>query len=242
MGWRYLLFTMGTVALVAFLARFLLFRLHESPKYLVGKGRYQEAVDTLNAVAKYNGTTQPVTVEGFHRIETEFGNSTNGREEITRKTSLRRTMANFCVEGGWKHVKALFLTKKQALSMTLIILIWGMVGLGSPLYSNFLPEYLALHGAESGSNSNNITYQNNLIVVACSIPGTILGGWLIAFPTIGRRGTLGISLILTAVFLFAFTTARTPGGHFSLQLRREFCAVHVRLLWLLWHPFVYHCS
>lgn len=209
MGWRYLLFTMGAVTLVAFLARFLFFRLHESPKYLIGKGRYQEAVDTLNAVAKYNGTTQPITVEDFLRIEREFANPIDGREAVVRKTALQRTLANFTRDGGWKHVKALFSTRKQAFNMILIILIWGIVGLGSPLYSNFLPQYLALHGAQSGSTSINITYRNNLIVVACSIPGTILSGWLITLPVIGRRGTLGLAFIVSAVFLFAFTSART---------------------------------
>jgi MFS family permease len=212
MGWRYLLYTNGAITLVAFFARFFFFHLHESPKYLIGKGRYQEAVNTLNAVAKYNGTTQPVTVEDFERIERELGSPTDDHEGLKRKTAFQRMIANFTTEGGIKHVKALFSSKKQAFSMTLIILIWGMIGLGSPLYSNFLPQYLANHGAQSGSDSINITYRNNLIIVACSVPGTILGGWLITLPVIGRRGTLGLSLILTAVFLFAFTTARSQAS------------------------------
>lgn len=87
----------------------------------------------------------------------------------------------------------------------------GMIGLGSPLYSNFLPELLAAKGAETGSTSVAITYRNNLIIIICSIPGTLIGGWLINLRYIGRKGTLGGSLILSAVFLFAFTTARTPG-------------------------------
>lgn len=69
-----------------------------------------------------------------------------------------------------------------------------------------------MHGASTGSDSINITYRNNFIIIACSIPGTILAGWIIGLRYIGRRGTLGLSLILTAVFLFAFTTARTQAS------------------------------
>jgi MFS family permease len=89
-----------------------------------------------------------------------------------------------------------------------------------PLYANFLPEYLALHGAQAGDGSINVTYQNNLIIIACSIPGTIVAGWLIGLPYVGRRGILGLGLILTSVFQFAFTAARTQA-----QILGFICAV-----------------
>jgi len=207
MGWRYLMFTVGALTLACFFARFLLFRLQESPRFLIGQGRYQEAVDVLNSVAKYNGTTQPLTVEDLLQVEREFSESL-GTPPVSRKSAVKRVFAQFR-PGGLKHVRALFSTKKMAYSTSLIILVWGMIGLASPLYNNFLPEYLAAHGAQSGSDSINITYRNNLIIIACSFPGTLIAGWLIGLPYIGRRGTLGISLIVTSVFLFAFTSART---------------------------------
>ncbi|KAJ9620738.1 uncharacterized protein PV06_03357 [Exophiala oligosperma] len=207
MGWRYLMYSMGAITLAAFFARFLLFKLRESPRYLIGQGRYQEAIEVLNDVAKYNGTTQPLTVEDLVQVERDFAES-HGIAPVNKKTAMKRTLAQFR-PGGLKHVRALFSTRKLAFSTSLIILVWGMIGLASPLYSNFLPEYLAAHGAQSGSSSINITYRNNFIIIACSIPGTLLAGWLIGLPYIGRRGTLGLSLILTSVFLFAFTAART---------------------------------
>lgn len=207
MGWRYLLFSMGAITLVAFFARFLFFRLRESPRYLAGQGRYQEAIDVLNDVAKYNGTTQPLTVEDLVAVEREFAES-HGIAPVSKKTAVKRVFAQFR-PGGFKHVRALFHSKKLAYSTSLIILTWGMIGLASPLYSNFLPEYLSLHGAQSGDGSVDTTYRNNLIIIACSVPGTLLGGWLINLKYIGRRGTLGYSLIISSVFLFAFTAART---------------------------------
>lgn len=168
------MFTMGALTLLAFFLRFFLFHLHESPKYLIGQGRYEEAVAVLNAVAAYNGKTQPVTIEDLLQIERNFQES-HGRLPINRKPAVKRALVQFR-PGGFKHVRALFTTKKDAWSMTLIILIWGMIGMASPLYSNFLSEYLAIHGAQSGSGSINTTYRNNLIIIACSIPGTLMAG------------------------------------------------------------------
>ncbi|KAK5735813.1 hypothetical protein LTR17_007823 [Elasticomyces elasticus] len=207
MGWRYLMFTMGALTLLGFGLRFFLFHLHESPKYLCGQGRYEETVEVLNAVAKYNGKTQPVTVEDFLQIERDFEQS-HGVAPITKGIAVKRVFSQL-KPGGFKHFRALFASKKLAFSMTLILLIWGMIGLASPLYANFLPEYLALHGAAAGNGSIYTTYRNNLIIIACSVPGTIVAGWLIGLPYVGRRGILGLSLIFTSVFQFAFTAART---------------------------------
>jgi len=199
---------MGAFTFVLWAGRFFLFRLHESPKYLIGQGRYAEAVEVLDSVAKYNGTTQPLTVAALEQVERDHA-EIHGREiaPVDRKTAFKRTFAKF-KPGGFPHVRALFGTKKLAFSFSLICLIWGMIGLASPLYSNFLPEYLAVRGAQTGDSSIYITYRNNMIIICCSIPGTLIGGWLINIRYLGRKGTLGGALILSAVFLFAFTAAR----------------------------------
>ena len=215
MGWRYLMYTMGVFTFVLWGGRFLFFHLHESPKYLIGQGRYAEAVEVLNAVAKYNGTTQPLTVHSLEQVERDHTNG-HGLGPVNRKTAIKRSLAAF-KPGGFRHVRALFATAKLAYSFTLILLIWGMIGLASPLYSNFLPEYLAAHGAKTGDDSINTTYRNNFIIIVCSLPGTLIGGWLIGLRYVGRRGTLGASLVLTSVFLFAFTTARTAAQNLAFN-------------------------
>lgn len=208
MGWRY---TMGGFTLALWAGRFFLFHLHESPKYLIGQGRYVEAIEVLDAVAKYNGCTQPLTIEPLKQVERdhiEHHGDHHPVAPVNRKAAINHTLAAF-KPGGLQHVRALFFTTKLAYSFTLILLIWGMVGLASPLYSNFLPEYLTEHGAKTGDDSINTTYRNNFIIIVCSLRGTLIGGWLIGIRYVGRRGTLGASLILTSVFLFAFMTART---------------------------------
>jgi hypothetical protein len=201
------MYTMGALTTLLWAGRFFLFRLHESPKYLVGQGRYIEAVEVLNCIAKYNGTTQPLTVNDLEQVERDYSQH-HEIAPVNRKTAIKRAFTDQLKPNGFPHVRALFATKKLAFSFSLIVLIWGMIGLASPLYSNFLPEYLAKKGAETGSTSVAITYRNNLIIIVCSIPGTLIGGWLIGLKHVGRKGTLGGSLILAAVFLFAFTAAR----------------------------------
>lgn len=53
-GWRYALFTLGALSVLAFVARFGLFTFHESPKFLVSKGRDEEAVQVVKAVRAFN--------------------------------------------------------------------------------------------------------------------------------------------------------------------------------------------
>jgi MFS family permease len=57
MGWRYFMIAMGGIAMAMFFIRFVLFTIYESPKYLMGKGRDEEAVKVVHEVARRNGKT-----------------------------------------------------------------------------------------------------------------------------------------------------------------------------------------
>ncbi|KAG7444386.1 MFS general substrate transporter [Guyanagaster necrorhizus] len=54
-GWKYLLIALGLITLSMFFARMVFFRLHESPRFLVHAGRHQEAVESLQMIARFNG-------------------------------------------------------------------------------------------------------------------------------------------------------------------------------------------
>ena len=167
-------------------------------------------------MAKYNGCTQPLTVEALEQVERNHVESHGVRHAANRKAAIKRSLGAF-KPSGFPHIRALFSTAKLAYSFALLTLIWGMIGLASPLYNNFLPEYLAQHGAEVGDDTINITYRNNFIIIVCSLPGTLMGGWLIGVRYFGRKGTLGVSLVLTGVFLYAFTTSRTAGQNLAFN-------------------------
>jgi MFS family permease len=57
MGWRYFVITMGCISMLEFFVRFVFFTVHESPKYLMGKGRDEDAVRVVHDVARRNGKT-----------------------------------------------------------------------------------------------------------------------------------------------------------------------------------------
>ncbi|KAF5692261.1 membrane transporter [Fusarium denticulatum] len=72
LGWRYTFWTFGGLTLLLFLIR-LTFRVPETPKFLLGKGRDAEAVVVIQEIARRNGGTTWLTLEHFENIDRELG-------------------------------------------------------------------------------------------------------------------------------------------------------------------------
>ncbi|KAH8114831.1 MFS general substrate transporter [Phellopilus nigrolimitatus] len=211
-GWRYLLFTLGGLMLVMWCVRVFAFRLFESPRYLVARGKDEEAVEVLHAIARINGAPCSITVEHLRQAKASAV-AYSKLSEIKKRNGKGVTgAAEKSIRETWLHIKALFATPRMAWSTSLLVLLWGLIGLASTLYNSFLPFLLASKGAVFGDGSVNITYRNTLILSLTGIPGALLAGWAVELPFIGRRGTLMISCCATAIFLFATTTARTSNA------------------------------
>lgn len=70
MGWRYMVLVIGAITLTVFFSRYLIFPFYESPKFLLSKGREQEAIDILHKIAKFNGAEPPtLTTDNFREAE-----------------------------------------------------------------------------------------------------------------------------------------------------------------------------
>ncbi|KAH9891836.1 MFS general substrate transporter [Cubamyces lactineus] len=218
-GWRYFLYAMGGLMLLLSALRFFVFDMYESPKYLMGRGRDADAVAVVHRVASYNGVRSGLTVEMLRDVERRFGGGVMGvdgagSEEGEEETRAMDTSAWAAVVRkvrvfSGSHVKGLFATKKLAYSTTLLIIVWAFIGLAFPLYNGFVTYFLATRGADFGDGSVYITYRNQVILSVIGVPGALLAGWMVEMPYLGRKGTLAISTIITGVFLFASTTART---------------------------------
>lgn len=123
MGWRYFVIAMGGLALMSFAIRFLAFTIYESPKYLMGKGKDEDAVRVVHEVARRNGKTVNLTIDDLKACEPEgYVPATNAGAAVRRKLET----INF------KHVSELFRTGRMAWSTSLIIAIWALIGLGYP--------------------------------------------------------------------------------------------------------------
>jgi MFS family permease len=203
MGWRYFMITMGGTALIMFLLRFVAFTVFESPKFLMGKGKDEEAVRVVHEVARRNGKTSNLTLEDLKVCENLQAAGSPVQQQTTATAAIKRNLQKVDAS----HIKALFATKKLAISTTLITIIWAFIGLGFPLYNAFLPYIQSTRGAEFGDGSTYLTYRNSLIIAVLGVPGCLLGGLLVETPKVGRKGTLALSTILTGVFLFCSTTA-----------------------------------
>ncbi|CAJ0547231.1 Ff.00g018580.m01.CDS01 [Fusarium sp. VM40] len=213
MGWRYFTLTVGGLTLLMFLSRFLLFKIYESPKYLMSKGRDEEAVQVVHTVAKKNGKTSNLTLEDLKACEPEG---------YVAETDTSAALKRYLEKVDLSHIKALFVTKKLGLSTGLIMAVWALIGLGYPLYNAFIPFIQATKGADFGDGSTYLTYRNSLIIAVLGVPGALLGGWLVELPRLGRKGTLSASTVLTGVFLYCSTTATTSDALLGWQCAFNF--------------------
>ena len=224
MGWRYTFYTLGALTFFMFVCRFFVFRLPESPKYYLSKGRDAEAVAVIKEIARRNGT--PL---GDDIISVEIFRSAAGQEadmdarEVEEEPQGLKGLASLPARflGNFKgvsftpdlsHVKPLFYGWKMGLTTTILWALWALIGLAYPLYNAFLPIYLAQAQGVQGSSSVDVTYRNYAIISVCGVPGSIIAAWMVELPKSGRRGALGIGTLLTGVFLFLFTTAKTDAA------------------------------
>ncbi|GJE88233.1 MFS general substrate transporter [Phanerochaete sordida] len=71
-GWRYALYTLGGLSVMAFFARFFLFTFYESPKFLISKGRDAEACEVIRCVAQVNGRESSIDEGELEEIDRRF--------------------------------------------------------------------------------------------------------------------------------------------------------------------------
>ncbi|TXT07439.1 hypothetical protein VHUM_03159 [Vanrija humicola] len=212
-GWRYFVIAMGGITLLMFVTRFLFFTIYESPKYLMGKGKDEEAVQIVHEVARRNGKTSNLTLDDLKACEPP-----NYVAPTSAADTLKRELQNVNLD----HVKEVFKTKKLAYSTTLIILVWALIGLGYPLYNAFLPSIMSSKSFSGEQVSVARTYRDTLIIATMGVPGALVGALFSEIPGIGRKGILSASCILTGVFLYVSTVANSSNAFLGYNCAYNF--------------------
>lgn len=207
-GWRYFLFTLGGLTLVMFSARFL-FPLYESPTFYLARGKDERVIETLDHIARINKKQQPLSLDQLRAVD-DLNLDDDKQAAQTGNEILKSRLLKYNLS----HVRQCFGSKRLALSLSLVILSWALIGLAFPLYNAFLPSYLELRGTANKPLSVGTTYRNTLIVAVMGIPGSIIAGVLVELR-IGRKGTLFGSLLLTGIVLFGSTTAKSPNSYLA---------------------------
>ncbi|KAL2824286.1 Clavaminate synthase-like protein [Aspergillus cavernicola] len=204
MGWRYTLITLGAISLVFTFIRIFIFKMPETPRYLLSQGKDQAAVDAVNFVARQNGKPEPLTLSMLQAIDVRLGiNPIHEEAGLSTREIIKENMKDF----RGSHYQALFATRKLTLHTVLIWVIWLTIGIAYPLYFNFLPSYLATRFTEN--SSLDLTYRNYCIQSAVGVVGPLSAAALVN-TFFGRRWMMGISSIVTGVFLFAYVGVKTP--------------------------------
>ncbi|KAF9480379.1 MFS general substrate transporter [Pholiota conissans] len=225
-GWRYFLFIMGALMLLLWAIRFFAFEMHESPKYLLGKGKEAQAVEVVKRVARVNGKTCSLVLEDLlsrgvakegreGKVEAFVGDAEKVVEVVEKAVKEGKAGGGGgSVMAGldFTHVKALFATKEEARSTCLLVALWALIGLAFPLYNSFVTYFLSTRGVQFGDGSTYTTYRNQVILSTLGVPGSIISGYMVELPVLGRRGTLAIFTALTGVFILGSTTARTSNA------------------------------
>ncbi|KAG5948646.1 hypothetical protein E4U53_006221 [Claviceps sorghi] len=232
-GWRYFIVSIGLVTFALFVVRFFIFRLFESPKFLLNQGRQHEAVAVVHGIAYKNGAKTWLTSDILDQVAAGEAGPSQSRLSSpllpvkSGPSAIKEKLKSFSGE----RLRPLFRNKTLGMATGLIWFSWASIGMGYPLFNAFLPQYLS-HGRGQGADNgkanppseaspiSNETYRNYAITSIVGVPGSLLAAYLVDSPSpfLGRRGTLAGSTLVSAVFLFLFVfLGTTPNAQLAFS-------------------------
>ncbi|KAK3325896.1 major facilitator superfamily domain-containing protein [Apodospora peruviana] len=230
-GWRLFVFWIGIITFVMFVVRFFIFHLFESPKYLLSRGRQAEAVAVVHGIANRNNRKTWLTEEILDAVVEGGG---PGLRRSLSTTNLLKTKLTSLSHVG-ERLRPLFDNRKLGIATVLVWFSWATIGMGYPLFNAFLPQYLSHGGGDTSaatSDANALssditseTYRNYAITSIVGVPGSLIAAYTVDMksPFLGRRGTLAISTLLSAIFLFFFVKfGKTPSSQLAFSCIEAF--------------------
>lgn len=222
MGWRYFLFTTGAISLLVFFLRFFVFTFKETPKFLIYRGRDDEAIATMQHIAKDKKKPCSITKELFESVErdheTELGNTSS---QPILPTSPNQKKGSLLQKLGteFARYKMLFSSFGMARLTILVWLTYAMDFSGFTVSGFYLPRILAIKNG-AASVSLKFTYAAYIYTYAPGILGVLLGAYMYQVPAFGRKWTMVLSsgLMGMSIFLLAkVNSVATREGLFTLE-------------------------
>ncbi|GAA5939243.1 hypothetical protein JCM3775_007166 [Rhodotorula graminis] len=225
MGWRYAVIVCGCMTLGIFILRFVVFTFYESPKFLLAKGRDDEAIDVLYKIAKFNKQPQPqLTIDDFRLLDKEVAERESitsdepileGTRPLTTGQLMRQRLKQFA--GQFKHLKGLLATKRMIwLSLTLWVAYMALF-FSFSIAGGYLPLILRAKGIDTSAGLDE-TYRNYVIVYLPGVTATILGAFLMEIKWLGRKYAMAFAAALMGTSLFLFATVSSFTAYTGLNL------------------------
>jgi hypothetical protein len=206
---RYLVIVLGCMTLAIFFLRYFVFTFYESPKFLLSKGKEQEAIDVLHKIAKFNRAPPPVlTIEHFAEIDQAQSQSTTATPTGQLSTAQTTKKVARDVVRSLSHLKALFTNKLQAVIFVLLAIAYivsahqhieryaeGCQGdyWSFNLAGSFLPIVLLRNNVSSGQGTVTDTYRQYVYIYLPGILGAVLALLSVQLPLVGRKWSLVFS-------------------------------------------------
>ncbi|KAL8278210.1 hypothetical protein RQP46_009383 [Phenoliferia psychrophenolica] len=184
----------------------------ESPKFLVSIGRDRDAVEVVHRIAKANGTVSTLTVEDLHEAAKPYFREAGDGDQAVTKFSTWGLVKNSLSDMDGEHLKGLFATPRLAYSTSLIIFIYGALGLAYPLFNAFLGSYLTARNAQNGDTSIDATYSAYTYQASCGVIGSFLAAGLVQWSRGGRKFAMAFFTVISGLFLFGLTAVKTSRG------------------------------
>jgi hypothetical protein len=220
MGWRYNVIVLGCMTLAIFFLRYFVFKFHESPKFLLSRGREAEAIEVLHKIAKFNRAPPPtLTLEMFAAIDAadpDFVAATASTPaNLTRSQKNKAVLSNVGKE--LARLKGVFTNK---LSCFIFVLL-GIAYMGDywsfNLAGAFLPIILYRNNVSEGRGTVSDTYQQYIIIYAPGIIGAVMALFSVQLPLLGRKWSLVFSAICQGLAMAMYTQVKTTAGYVGLN-------------------------
>jgi len=225
-GWRYLMFTLGSITIAVFFARSIVFNFQESPKFLVYRGDDKKAIQVLEHIAKKNKRTCGVTLADFEQLN-------DPRKEDAGEVS-------------WQNKLYAELQRYRSLvdSPTMLrvtILVWLTYAFdfwGFTLAGTFLPKILAVKNSAINLTLRD-TYRSYIAIYTPGIVGVVTGAMMYRVPLIGRKLAMMISSGLMGASIFIFSSVNSQASNIGLNVMEYFFQSMFNAVLYGWTPEVF---
>lgn len=223
MGWRYQVIVLGCMTLTIFFLRFFVFRFHESPKFLLSRGREAEAIEILHKIALFNKAPPPtLTLEMFAAIDDVDSQASSSSampptyvaQEGTAATT-KRVVRGFGKE--MHRLKGIFSNKLTCFTFVLLAIAYMGDYWSFNLAGAFLPIILLRNNVSSGRGSVAATYQQYIIIYTPGILGAVLALFSVQMPLLGRKWSLVLSAVCQGLSMAMYTQVKSTAGYVGLN-------------------------
>ncbi|CRG82734.1 hypothetical protein PISL3812_00079 [Talaromyces islandicus] len=94
MGWRYTIITLSAVSVAFGVIRIFIFKIPESPCYLLSKSLDSRAVEAVNYTSHFNKKPETLTLDMFWAIDEKLGITSDANNRPVRKCGKTAFLVN----------------------------------------------------------------------------------------------------------------------------------------------------